>query len=536
MADKKISQLASATLPLAGTELVPVVQSGATVKSPVSGVITASAGYTPAGTGAVARSVASKLQESVSVKDFGAVGDGVTDDLASISKALDYIKTTGGRIDFEGGKNYYVSGPIIIPYSTTQYRPITLNGNGSKLTGTLSTNIIETGLTTYSQGGTSNWNSTPEAYLHGNLKITGFVFETYNVAIRLYNAVFNSSIEGNYFAVGKTAIQAKRSFYLTIAQNTVRNGYIGKPDAEVAVSLEDFVNIIWFSDNHISGTTGSGNTGTNLSVSGGAYAMTLIGCGFEGAKVGVTISGENIPIDITGCYFEANAKSIVHTGGTYIGEITGCFFNDPITFESSSSPAVAFRNNSNFGSGTITAATSTARISIEELPIPISKTSVTSNLARPALQVISEMSKQSSTGGNRIIYDPAVGFAATAGVSTLTYDDQLMPFNYFGVPFRIDCPVPFCDTAWDGAGNLTITTRIKWTSNYNGGIEFDLTLFSFTGTEFISGRTKNDASIFRFDTPGKTVVASNASGYVKIVINGISTSSTPSVYGRVRVT
>jgi hypothetical protein len=36
MADKKISQLTSATTPLSGTEVVPVVQSGSTVKTPVS--------------------------------------------------------------------------------------------------------------------------------------------------------------------------------------------------------------------------------------------------------------------------------------------------------------------------------------------------------------------------------------------------------------------------------------------------------------------------------------------------------------------
>jgi len=36
--------------------------------------------YTPAGTGAIATTVQSKLRETVSVKDFGAVGDGVADD------------------------------------------------------------------------------------------------------------------------------------------------------------------------------------------------------------------------------------------------------------------------------------------------------------------------------------------------------------------------------------------------------------------------------------------------------------------------
>lgn len=63
--------------------------------------------FLQSGTGAAARSVQTKLRDFVSVKDFGATGDGVTDDTAAIQAALDL----GGVIYFPAG-TYIVTSTL----------------------------------------------------------------------------------------------------------------------------------------------------------------------------------------------------------------------------------------------------------------------------------------------------------------------------------------------------------------------------------------------------------------------------------------
>jgi hypothetical protein len=73
--------------------------------------------YVAPGTGAVARSGQSKLAELVSVKDYGAVGDGATDDLPAINRAFAAVSGLGRRLLFPAG-TYMVSGPVVIPDRT----------------------------------------------------------------------------------------------------------------------------------------------------------------------------------------------------------------------------------------------------------------------------------------------------------------------------------------------------------------------------------------------------------------------------------
>ena len=111
-------------------------------------------GFIQSGTGATYRTVQSKLRDTVSVKDFGAVGDGVADDTAAFAAAiaastgeiiLDPTQTyavnlvitkRGTRINGRSGDNLSVAGaPIknLIPHDPT--KPVIQIGNDNSYVG-----------------------------------------------------------------------------------------------------------------------------------------------------------------------------------------------------------------------------------------------------------------------------------------------------------------------------------------------------------------------------------------------------------------
>ena len=79
--------------------------------------------YTASGSGVVARTLQVKLREQISVEDFGAVGDGITDDTTAIQAALNAL-TAGDTLVFQN--NYKVTASLTI----TDKSRIRLTGKG----------------------------------------------------------------------------------------------------------------------------------------------------------------------------------------------------------------------------------------------------------------------------------------------------------------------------------------------------------------------------------------------------------------------
>lgn len=87
-------------------------QSIAYVESLVAGVVGGYGSFLQAGLGAIARTFQSKMRDTVSPCDFGAVGDYYTDDTEALQKADDYCYSVGKTLDLGDG-NYRVTRSFV---------------------------------------------------------------------------------------------------------------------------------------------------------------------------------------------------------------------------------------------------------------------------------------------------------------------------------------------------------------------------------------------------------------------------------------
>ena len=121
-----ILALPPATLPLTGAEVLPMVQNGVTAQG-----TTADMPFKGPSLVSVVRTAYEKMSDFISVKDFGAVGDGATDDTAAIQNALNYMGALGG------GTVYFPPGQYVHALVNVDYDNTIIQGAGSKSGGTV---------------------------------------------------------------------------------------------------------------------------------------------------------------------------------------------------------------------------------------------------------------------------------------------------------------------------------------------------------------------------------------------------------------
>jgi len=254
--------------------------------------------FTQSGTGAVRRTVKSKLQDVVSVKDFGATGDGLTNDFSAFTAAI-----AASSVIYVPAGTYLINGTVTATSDKTLILQGTLDCTG------VSTAVLLSGPIDVQGGGfIVDYEANPAAQ---KLKIRNSDTTSFNQYINSLNPLwFNGSDIGEKinkaFQCGgnKTTVSVPCGTYdltTTINLNETVNGQqltlrgqstmsptfeMGANSALVGISAgsdEGYVENV-----RVLETTGS-RTGVGITL--GGTSLTVTNCWFSNTKYGMLLNG-----------------------------------------------------------------------------------------------------------------------------------------------------------------------------------------------------------------------------------------------------
>ena len=287
---KGIVQLADATAVTAGT--VGRVVDAKELKDGLT--------FLQDGTNARPRTVLSKLKDVVSVKDFGAVGDGRADDTAAIQAAIDYAKIAA--------KNVYIpAGTYIITGAGLTYRS---DSNGGVLI-----------------SGTSSGDA--NANTGSVLKYTGtqscFTFSGKAVYSSLQNITF-LGVDGQ----GAIGVNIDNAWFIDIRQCVFKYFKSASSGAGIKIGwvTGGFAGVTTIQDCRISecyaGVIVEGQDINVINIQSCVITDNTIGFR-HGRNTAVPVSSRAVNFNNT--LFEANADHDIYSyGGAQGWNITGCYF------------------------------------------------------------------------------------------------------------------------------------------------------------------------------------------------------------------
>jgi len=107
-----------------------------------AGIVATKLSFTQAGTGAVARTIDSKLKDVVNARDFGAVGDGVTDDTAALKAAATAALAAGARLWIPKTNSFYSLSSGAVDVTLADGQGLVIESDGAELRQTGSTGAV----------------------------------------------------------------------------------------------------------------------------------------------------------------------------------------------------------------------------------------------------------------------------------------------------------------------------------------------------------------------------------------------------------
>jgi hypothetical protein len=461
--------------------------------------------------------VGKKLQESINVKEFGAVGDGATDDTAAIQSAITYAGSSFSGDWFTSVGSYTV--PRVVEFPSAVYKitgtllipsGVELQGNRSTLLGSGYTGSDNVAIeSAYFSGGSllTNIGTSNETHRVVHAKIQGFRFVNFKTGVNVFNLNEGCSVEDNVFYNCRQAIIAKRCFYSRWIGNASR-GTAGASTLP-CFAFDDAVNAMVVESNFVIDRvlamefTGTGN------------ALTFRGNSAESCTNGVRFTGSMSPMSFTDNYFEYVSGTAVEfiTGVLhYAPTITGNFFNTCGTGIIGVAVLGGLISDSNlFVSCTYLVNISDVLSSIEVQIRPDNvSTGVTSLPSGYTLgqRVRSRYPIYMYNGSDiQVRADHTDGFAILPMVGKQGYVPGTVPF----------CT---CTVAGTTTMSLSIQTRIVYTQHVMA--IFSLTVTDNGGTYGLVGRSVANDVFMDTIVGGKTVTATDVGGYLKLTVTGLT--------------
>jgi len=271
-------------------------------------------GFLQTGTSAVATTVQTKLRETVSVKDFGAVGDGVADDTTKLQAA---VNSGASTVIVPAGVNAKITAEITIPASVNLVVNGEVSGTG-RLTFAGSTYLSGTGKITCGNVWSVRLNAGDcvvsglfigKASTHGILIIPTAQIDSLRVT--------NNRIKGCQYGILRNPSSTIACFDVLIANNIIEN--VTGDGIEWNVAQYDRRIVI--TNNIIKNVNGSvTNSGIGIGVAGYAYTNTN---DLTNYVQNVTITDNQITGARQGIHTEAVAKCKI--SGNTISDITSAY-------------------------------------------------------------------------------------------------------------------------------------------------------------------------------------------------------------------
>lgn len=481
MAGIKISALPSAALPLTGAEVTPIVQTGNTVKVPLNSMFSASTGssqvgFVASGTGATLRTVQAKLRDVVNVKDFGAVGDGVTDDTTAIQNALN----SGAGLVIAPAGTYKVTSLNVPSYTV-------LSGAGKNSTviscstssgGITFTNTIDAGL--------CNLQVSASAAAYAVHVVSSSTYSMRPIFENLFVSGFSSSGIGIFFDV-----QGANPIYFPRLYNLDVDG--GSPAPSV---------------------------GTRIGVAfGGAGSTVTVGGEFFGARITNTLFGisHNKSDSVMGFGVQLDGQTNGASGGVGLLFTSGGggynkYFGT--RFESTAVDVfVSFNAGSsdNFVEGVMGGATP-SKIQDAGVRNSWSGSDGSGGLIDRQTDPVNLVNGIQLAGGTRLsnyvegVFTPVVVGGSTAGTATYSY--QTGEYTRIGNKVFFSASISFSGHTGTGAMNITglpitpkIVANMRWTCSLN------VQSMSFTGPSVYASIFGGDSTIYCSQTTAAGVAS-----------------------------